>query len=381
MSRNSAGTYTLPQPAFISGTTISSSAVNSNFSDIATALTGSLSRAGDGGMLAHWRGIDGTKAAPAYSFTDDQGVGFYRANTSDVRFAAAGADILKMSTTALTLYKATTIDAGGLTITAGGLTVTAGGATIAAGGLSSVGTTPAQGGVAGANTLEASGALSTTSGHSHALTTLAKTATAGPNTIRLNARTENSGAVTGWQQVRVGLSYDVDGVVGSGGGLYFGSAGARLAGGTAATATDPTNALELTNGHLKLSGTAPNADEAVANTLTSSNLIKAWGSVSTDGGGNASMNGGCNLASAVVTTGGTTTTVRLTFASAMASAVYAVLLTGQRTGTVGRVFTVAAQTATTVDVNCTSLSDGSNSSTDLLNNTAVTFYVMVLGLQ
>lgn len=39
MPFNAAGVYTLPQAAFVTGTTISSTAVNSNFSDIASALT------------------------------------------------------------------------------------------------------------------------------------------------------------------------------------------------------------------------------------------------------------------------------------------------------------------------------------------------------
>lgn len=46
MPRNGAGSYTLPEAAFQSGQTISSAAVNSDLSDIATALTQSVSRDG-----------------------------------------------------------------------------------------------------------------------------------------------------------------------------------------------------------------------------------------------------------------------------------------------------------------------------------------------
>jgi hypothetical protein len=42
MARNGAGTFSLPQAPFVSGTVISSTAVNSDFSDIATALTQSI---------------------------------------------------------------------------------------------------------------------------------------------------------------------------------------------------------------------------------------------------------------------------------------------------------------------------------------------------
>ena len=42
MARNGSGVYTNPNPDFVSGTTISSSEVDANFSDIATALTQSI---------------------------------------------------------------------------------------------------------------------------------------------------------------------------------------------------------------------------------------------------------------------------------------------------------------------------------------------------
>jgi hypothetical protein len=46
MARNGSGTFSLPQPAFTPGSTIASSAVNSDFSDIAAALTQSISKDG-----------------------------------------------------------------------------------------------------------------------------------------------------------------------------------------------------------------------------------------------------------------------------------------------------------------------------------------------
>lgn len=46
MARNGTGTYTLPQPPFVPNTTISSTAVNSDLSDIAAALTQSISKDG-----------------------------------------------------------------------------------------------------------------------------------------------------------------------------------------------------------------------------------------------------------------------------------------------------------------------------------------------
>lgn len=46
MSRNGSGTYSLPQAAFVAGTTIAASPMNSDLSDIAAALTQSISKDG-----------------------------------------------------------------------------------------------------------------------------------------------------------------------------------------------------------------------------------------------------------------------------------------------------------------------------------------------
>ena len=46
MARDGSGVYTLPQPAFVGGTVISSTAVNSDLSDIGTALTQSIAKDG-----------------------------------------------------------------------------------------------------------------------------------------------------------------------------------------------------------------------------------------------------------------------------------------------------------------------------------------------
>lgn len=48
----SAGTYTLPVPPFTAGQVVSAASNNSNFSDIASALTGSVPRDGTGAMQA-----------------------------------------------------------------------------------------------------------------------------------------------------------------------------------------------------------------------------------------------------------------------------------------------------------------------------------------
>jgi hypothetical protein len=78
MPRNGSGTYTLPQAPFVSGTVISSAAVNSDFSDIASALTGSLPRDGQAGMTGQLKLPDGSTSVPGLSFTNEANTGFSR---------------------------------------------------------------------------------------------------------------------------------------------------------------------------------------------------------------------------------------------------------------------------------------------------------------
>jgi hypothetical protein len=52
MPRDGAGTYTLPNAPFVSGTVANPTPVNGNFSDIASEITGSLARNGTGAMSA-----------------------------------------------------------------------------------------------------------------------------------------------------------------------------------------------------------------------------------------------------------------------------------------------------------------------------------------
>jgi hypothetical protein len=91
MSRNSSGTYSLPAGnPVVSGTVISSSWGNSTLSDIATALTDSLSRSGLGGMTAPLLLPDGTAGLPAIAFTLDPNTGLYRIGADNLGFATAG---------------------------------------------------------------------------------------------------------------------------------------------------------------------------------------------------------------------------------------------------------------------------------------------------
>src|SRR5229473_523256 len=90
MPRNGTGTYSLPQPPFVAGTVISSVAVNSDLSDIASALTGSLPRDVQAGMTGQLKIPDGSSASPSLAFTTDGATGFFKGGTSIISIALAG---------------------------------------------------------------------------------------------------------------------------------------------------------------------------------------------------------------------------------------------------------------------------------------------------
>jgi microcystin-dependent protein len=93
MPRNSSGVYTLPQSAFTAGTTISSAAVNSDLSDIATALTGSLPVNGSTGMTGQLKLPDGSISAPALSFSNELTTGFNRPTSGEIGVVIGGSQI------------------------------------------------------------------------------------------------------------------------------------------------------------------------------------------------------------------------------------------------------------------------------------------------
>lgn len=93
MSRNGSGIYTLPEPPFVPLTTISSTAVNSDLSDIATALTGSLARDGQGGMTAVL-----PLNTSGFSYTNDTNTGMYRTGSDAQAIKCGGTDIVAVNT-------------------------------------------------------------------------------------------------------------------------------------------------------------------------------------------------------------------------------------------------------------------------------------------
>jgi hypothetical protein len=103
MPRNGSGTFTLVSGnPVVTGTTIEASWANTTLSDIATTLSDSLSRSGQGGMTAALRVVDGTSSSPGVAFASETTTGFYRAGTNDVRFVIATNELQKWTPSGVT---------------------------------------------------------------------------------------------------------------------------------------------------------------------------------------------------------------------------------------------------------------------------------------
>ena len=98
MARNGSGTYVLPEAAFVPNTPISSAAVNSDFSDIADALTGSLARDGQGGMTAVL-----PLANTGFTYLTDPNTGMRRTAADTQAISAGGVDIATFTSTTMTV--------------------------------------------------------------------------------------------------------------------------------------------------------------------------------------------------------------------------------------------------------------------------------------
>ena len=90
MPRNASGIYTLPVGAFSPGLLIKSSDMNANYSDIATALTGSLPVNGSTGMTGPFLAADGIMSAPGIAFASDKQTGFYRTGLGQFSWVSNG---------------------------------------------------------------------------------------------------------------------------------------------------------------------------------------------------------------------------------------------------------------------------------------------------
>jgi hypothetical protein len=108
MPRNASGTYTLPSGnPVVSGTLIDATWANNTMADLGNEVTDSLSRSGEGAMLAPLRIIDGVQATPSLAFSNEPSSGLYRAGTNEWWSVAAGVQVQQhTSTGAVTRFAA-----------------------------------------------------------------------------------------------------------------------------------------------------------------------------------------------------------------------------------------------------------------------------------
>jgi len=83
--------------SFSSGTTISSSEMNANFTDFASEVTNSLPRDGQAAMTGQLKITAGTAAAPGLIFSTDTNTGIYRAAADELGVAVGGASAGKFT--------------------------------------------------------------------------------------------------------------------------------------------------------------------------------------------------------------------------------------------------------------------------------------------
>src|SRR4051812_2762661 len=95
MARDINGNYTLPAGNPVQPDTEIQSAgwANPTLADIASALTDSLSRTGQGGMLAPFKNADGAISSPGDSWTNEPTSGWYRKALHEFWFAVQGVDV------------------------------------------------------------------------------------------------------------------------------------------------------------------------------------------------------------------------------------------------------------------------------------------------
>lgn len=244
---------------------------------------------------------------------------------------------LMLGSAGLQVYSYTAATTAGFTDAA--FTTSTAAVTAAAGGLAAGGAVTAAG--VGSTTAlpTAGGGLSSTNfsyinqiGGTNALTYpihsfYAKAASPASNLLGLTFRTQNLSTATDWFHTRVGLSFDVNTVVGAGGSFYLGDGGAVIRCGTAgtkvaATATTPSSALSLPDGYLSLDGAAnPNGTVALKNTLTPKNITKVTASIrTTNNNGTIIIDDSTNVTSVALSGG----SLLITFAQAFAGSTYTV---------------------------------------------------------
>jgi hypothetical protein len=105
MPRDGTGTFSLVAGnPVLPATLIESNWANTTLTDVAQALTDSLSRNGNGGMLVPFKFANGTMGAPSITFTNQQNTGVYWAGISDLRVTVQAQDVSRWTATTLQVF-------------------------------------------------------------------------------------------------------------------------------------------------------------------------------------------------------------------------------------------------------------------------------------
>lgn len=121
MPRNSSGVYSLPVAAFVAGTTIKSADMNTDLSDIGTALTQSLATNGVSSMTAPLKLAAGTAAAPSLTLASDATTGWYNDSAGSWTFVSTTVPVVGFSLGAMVLVG--TMDVSGAVVFHSSMTV------------------------------------------------------------------------------------------------------------------------------------------------------------------------------------------------------------------------------------------------------------------
>ena len=99
MPRQSNGNYLLPTPInpVVPGTAIEADWANTTMDDLRGALTDSLSRSGQGGMLAPLLFNSGSVTAPGIAFADESNSGMWRAALGDIQITVEGVPTMRFN--------------------------------------------------------------------------------------------------------------------------------------------------------------------------------------------------------------------------------------------------------------------------------------------
>lgn len=103
MPRNSSGIYTLPVAAFVSGTVIKSADMNSNLSDIATALSQSIASNGVTAITAPILFTTGVVGSPGIAFIGNTTTGFYLPASNQLAITINGIQAIVWASTGATV--------------------------------------------------------------------------------------------------------------------------------------------------------------------------------------------------------------------------------------------------------------------------------------